>query len=354
MTGAGERRLLLLSMYPLDTGTASGPTVRITHLRDQLARRVRLEVVSGARWSRGWALIGYVAQSRLRGLSGVYVESSTALPGPIDLLVVALARLRRIPVLTYIRDAYQLFPEYYVADSWKRRISRAAFRPSIWLLARASTNVAFPSCGLANAVLRSRVPSPILLPPGSPRVDAPPVDPAARTLLYVGGLAHEAQGGTLLLKAVEIARSAGADIELICVTPSSDVPAGRHPSWLRYVKASGSEILDLLPEVLATVTPRRATPYNHLAVPIKVLEYLGYARPLIVTDCEETAAIVRGAGCGVVVPDTAAGLAAGISEVVSATPNQITDWGEAARRAALANSWDVRADRILELLGVKP
>jgi len=204
VTGLAERRLLLLSMYPLDTGTASGPTVRISHLRDQLALRVRLEVVLGARWSRGWALMGYVAQGRLRGLSGVYVESSTALPGPIDLLVMALARFRRLPVLTYIRNAYQLFPEYYVADSWKRRISRAAFRPSIWLLARASTNV------------------------------------------------------------------------------------------------------------------------------------------------------VRGAECGVVVPDTAEGLAAEIAEVVSATPDRIRAWGEAGRRAAAENSWQVRADRILELLGVRP
>jgi glycosyltransferase involved in cell wall biosynthesis len=73
---------------------------------------------------------------------------------------------------------------------------------------------------------------------------------------------------------------------------------------------------------------------------------------LIVTDVEETAAIVRTADCGVIVPDTAEGLAAGIAEVVSAPAGRIRSWGEAARHAAAANSWEVRADRILELLGV--
>jgi glycosyltransferase involved in cell wall biosynthesis len=104
--------------------------------------------------------------------------------------------------------------------------------------------------------------------------------------------------------------------------------------------------------VLATITPRRKTPYNDLAVPIKVMEYLGYRRPLIVTDTTETAEVVRGAGCGVVVPDTVQGLADGIAAVAEAPADQLLRWGEAARTAAVANSWDVRATRILELLGV--
>jgi glycosyltransferase involved in cell wall biosynthesis len=104
--------------------------------------------------------------------------------------------------------------------------------------------------------------------------------------------------------------------------------------------------------VLASITPRRRTPYNDLAVPIKVLEYLGYARPLIATDTTETAAIVRAAGCGIVVPDSAEGLADGITAVVSADPEQIRRWGAAARQAAVDNSWDARARRVLALLGL--
>src|SRR5205807_2560270 len=57
---AGQRRetgprLLLISMYPLDRGLW-GPTVRITHLRDELARMVRLDVIDGYRGARRLAV----------------------------------------------------------------------------------------------------------------------------------------------------------------------------------------------------------------------------------------------------------------------------------------------------------
>jgi glycosyltransferase involved in cell wall biosynthesis len=118
------------------------------------------------------------------------------------------------------------------------------------------------------------------------------------------------------------------------------------------VQGGDAEIIAVLPRVLATVTPRLRTPYNDLAVPIKVMEYLGYARPIVATDTIETAAIIRGADCGIVVPDTAQGLADGIVTLASAPAAQVVRWGEAARHAAAANSWDSRAGAILDLLGI--
>ena len=139
-----------------------------------------------------------------------------------------------------------------------------------------------------------------------------------------------------------------------CALPiSGDEASEPDAEWLELRRAEGAEIDRLLPDVLASITPRRRTPYNDLAVPIKVLEYLGYARPLIVTDTTETAEIVRSAGCGVVVSDSAEGLADGITTVVTADPEQIRQWGAAARRAAADSSWDSRARSILGLLGLE-
>ena len=346
-------RLLLLSMYPLDRGLW-GATTRITQLRDALARRVALDVISGTRPGRAAGLARYLAGGRLRGVAAIYVENATTLPGPVDLAFLVVARARRIPILTYVRDAQQLFPEYYALNSLKRRMSRALFLPATRALMCLSTTVAFPSRGLAVAVLGDgqRAKTAHLLPPGSRLADAGPVNPGARALLFVGGLRYPAHGGSILLEAMELAHARSSDLELICVSRPGEEPAGPRPEWLRLVRAEGREIDALLPEVLATITPRRKTPYNDLAVPIKVMEYLGYRRPLIVTDTTETAGIVRGAGCGVVVPDTAQGLADGIAAVSDAPADQLQRWGEAARTAAVANSWDARAARILELLGV--
>jgi glycosyltransferase involved in cell wall biosynthesis len=344
--------VLLLAMYRLDQGE-TGPIVRIGQVREALSRRVSLDLISGARSGRAWAMLGYALSGRLRRLAGIYVESSTSLPGPVDLLFLALARALGISVVTYVRDAYQLFPEYYPASSARRHISRAAFRPVIRSLARLSSTVAFPSRGLATAVLgATRGGTAALLPPGArlPKVAA--LDPAARAILYVGSLAHQANGGDLLVEAVSRAREQGDDLRLICVAPLGQAPSEPHSDWLEIVRGGEREIIALLPRVLATITPRRKTPYNDLAVPIKVMEYLGYGRPLIVTDTTESAEIVRGAGCGVVVPDTVEGLADGITAVAGAPAEQLSAWGEAARAAAAANSWDARAARILELLGV--
>jgi glycosyltransferase involved in cell wall biosynthesis len=351
--GDARPRVLLLAMYRLDDGR-SGPTVRIGQLRESLARRVSLDLIPGTRAARSWRMLTYAAKGRLRRLDGIYVESSSSLPGPIDLLFLALARSVGVRVVTYIRDAYQLFPEYYPLTSPRRRISRVAFLPVFRTLARLSSVVAFPSRGLARAVLgnRERAESAPLLPPGARLREVPALDPDARGFLYVGSLAHDASGGDLLVEAVRRARERGHGLRLICIAPPGhDLPEPR-PAWAEIVRGSDPEIVGLLPRVLATVIPRRRTPYNDLAVPIKVFEYLGYARPLVVTDTTETAAIVRAAGCGVVVPDTADGLAEGIMAVAEARPEQLVLWSEAAKRAAEANSWDSRAAEILKLLGV--
>ena len=348
-------RVLLLAMYRLGADQ-SGPMVRIGAVRDGLLERVALDLISGTRAERTWALLRYALRGRLHRLGGIYVESSSSLPGPGDLLFLALARAVGVRVVTYVRDAYQLFPEYYPITSWRRRFSRAAFLPAFRTLARLSNVVAVPSRGLARAVLgdTERARSAALLPPGARLLEVPPLDPAARELLYVGSVVHGASGGDLLLDAMELARGRGHDLRLICVAPPGQAPREPHPEWLEVVRGGDAEIVRLLPRVLATVTPRLRTPYNDLAVPIKVLEYLSYGRPLVVTDATETAAIVERAGCGVIVPGTAQGLADGIVAVAEAPSDQVTRWGAAARRAAQEQSWDHRVQQILDLLEVTP
>lgn len=345
MTGR-RPRILLVAMYPLDRGLW-GATTRITQLRDALARIADLDVVSGTRLPRARQLA-----RRIRGLhrlDGVYVESSSTLPGPADLAFMALARARGVPVLTYVRDAQQLFAEYAGEATLKRRVSRRAFLPAVRALMAASTHVAFPSRGLARAIHGDDREA-LLLPPGARLGREVPSGPDARALLFVGPMNRPAHGAELLVAAIELARERGAEVELICISRAGEELPGPAPAWLHRERADGPEIDRFLPRVMATITPRRKTPYNDLAVPIKVLEYLGYGRPLIVTDTEETAAIVRAAECGVVVPDSVEGLAGGILTVAEASPEQRAAWGAAARAAAERNSWDERARQIIHIL----
>jgi hypothetical protein len=333
-------------MYPLDRGMW-GATTRITQLRDALARIADLDVVSGSRSTRAAQLARRIRS--LRRLDGIYVENSTTLPGPADLAYLGLARARHVPILTYVRDAQQLFSEYDSASTVKQRLSRRAFMPALRLLMRLSTRVAFPSRGLALAINGDDREA-FLLPPGARLAADVAPEAGARALLFVGPMNRPAHGADLLVAAVGEARRRGAEVDVISISREGQEWPGDAPAWLRRERADGPEIDRFLPQVMATITPRRKTPYNDLAVPIKVLEYLGYGRPLIATDTEETTAIISEAGCGVIVPDTVEGLASGILAVANASAEQRAAWGAAARRAAERNSWDERARRVIELL----
>ena len=343
-----QRRLLLLSMYPLDRGVW-GPISRITHIRDELARLADLDVISGERAARRGRLVGYAFSGRLRGLDGVYVENSSTLPSETDLAFLALARALGIPVLTYVRDAQYLFSEYYAATSLKRRLARALFRPAIAALRAVSTRTAYPSRGLAAAV-GDRSPDPLLLPPGSPPPVEVPADPDARSLLFVGPMRFPAHGLELLVGAVERVRAGGYDVRVICVSRPGEEPPEPRPAWMRIERADGAEIHDLLPEVVATIQPRRCTPYNQIAVPIKVMEYLSYGRPLLVTECAEQAAIVNRAGAGIVMGDDTDAVADAIRHLLAASSEQRRAWSVAAHDAARAASWEHRAQQIVDLL----
>ena len=336
-------------MYPLDRGMW-GATVRISHLRDELARLTELDVVAGYRGARRWALLRYAFRGRMRGLVGIYVENSTTLPSETDIAFLALAKALGIPVLVYVRDAQYLFAEYYAARSPKRWLARAAFMPAIRLLRAVASRVAYPSSGLA-AATGDRAAHPLLLPPGAPRPIEIPRSDGARTLLFVGGMRYPVHGYDLLVDAVEQVRSGGDEVDVVCVARPGEEPPEPRPPWLQVVHGAADEIRALLPATIATIQPRRRSPYNDLAVPIKVMEYLAYGRPLIVTDCTEQARIVNDAGAGVVVRDEAEHLADGIRRVVRATPVELDGWSANAHAAAAANGWDERARRVVDILG---
>lgn len=336
-------------MYPLDRGTW-GPTVRIGHLRDELERLVDLDLVAGYRGPRRLALARYAASGRLRGLDGVYVESSSFLPAEADVAFLGLARALGVPVLTYVRDAYQLFPEAYPRDSLRRRIGAAAFRPALRALRVASSRMAFPSAGLAEAVLGLRAGTAALLPPGSPPPVSVPRLPSANRFLFVGDARLPAHGADRLIQAVAQARERSAAVELSIVSRSGQEPPGPRPDWLRLERAEGDEIHALLPDVIATVIPRPRSAYNDLALPIKLFDYLSYGRPLVVTDCLEQARVVRDADAGVVTDDSVAGLAAGLERVAAADADETARWSANATAAARAASWAGRASEIVELL----
>jgi glycosyltransferase involved in cell wall biosynthesis len=347
---ARRPRVLLLSMYALDE-VASGPTVRITHLRDELGKAPMTSRARDDLEIDELAELRAVASRRAGRLDGVYVESSSFLPAESDLAFLGLLRATGVPIVAYVRDAYQLFPEYYAVDSLRRWVSRRAFLPAVRALAAVSSSVAVPTDGLGRAILG---PSGrwVLLPPGAPApVDVPLAD-GANQLLFVGDARWDAQGGGRLVEAVSAARATGVDVGLTIVARPGQEPAGTPPDWLRVVRASGGEIHALLPSVVATVVPRPRTAYNDLALPIKLFDYLSYGRPILATPCLEQADLVVRTRAGLVVPEEPGAMGSAFAAFLARPVGERQAMGRRAHEAARNASWGHRARRILELLGL--
>lgn len=337
-------------MYDLSE-RQSGPTVRIGHIRRALEQYAEVELIAGARADRRIATWRYLRSGRMRAVSGLYVESSTALPSETDLALLLVARALGTRVITYVRDAYQLFPDWHRADSPKRWLSARLFRPAMTALASASSTLAFPTRGLADAVVGRDRPA-LLLPPGSPAPFNVPRRASARNLLFVGDMRNAPQGGQLLLEALGKARDGGADLGLIAVVRPGGEPLVPVPSWVRIERAGSEKIPRLLPDVLATVIPRPPGAYADLALPIKLMEYLSYGRPILVTNRTETAHVIRESGAGLVAMDGVTGLADGISAIAAAPASQIDAWSAAAALAATQHGWEHQAATIMAELGL--
>ncbi len=336
-------------MYPLGEAR-SGPVVRITRFAEALRRHADLDVIEGSRAQRRIRTLRFLVGGRLARVDAIYVETSNALPAETDILLMSLAKLLRRPVATYFRDAYRLFPDNYALNTIRRRLSRGIYPLAVLGLRSSSTRIAFPSEGLARAM---GVQQPWLLPPGAPEPFGIPPRPGARSLLYVGKFDPPRHGGATLLRAVALARERGADVDLISVTPAGAEPQEPWPAWLRIERATSQEISRLLPDVLATMVTLAPGLYNDLAVPIRLMEYLAYGRPIIATPRTETARIVRRFGAGLVVDDGEEGLADGICRLWGADADERSAWSSGAESAARANSWDQRARDLLAIL-VRP
>ena len=338
-------------MYPLDRGLW-GPTVRITHLRDELARLVELDRRRRlpARPARGAGRATH-SPAACAGSTASMSRARRFLPSETDIAFLALARALRVPVLTYVRDAYQLFAEYGAGRTLRgrRRCGRLQAddpRPAR-RLEPPGISIGRPRGGGPRQWGRCRSAA-----AWGATAGRGPAFSEANRLLFVGDARLPAHGADRLIAAVALARQAGSPVELTIVCRPGQEPPPPHPDWLRLERAEGTAIPGLLGDVVATVIPRPRGRYNDLALPIKLFDYLSYGRPLLVTDCTEQARVVTTADAGIVTADDPASLADAITRMLSAPPDVAERWSANAMAAARAASWEDRARQIIRVLGL--
>ncbi len=151
-----------------------------------------------------------------------------------------------------------------------------------------------------------------LLPPGCDTILAVPCKGGGKPCaLYVGGVG-EMYGTSVMLDAFHnINKSVETvQLKLICRENEWD---GLDESYRSLEKSGWLEVLHISGDALAqqyaaadfAVHPLKKTEYNDTAMPVKIMEYLAYGKPMVVTNCMEMGRFVTQNHIGIVADSTA-------------------------------------------------
>ncbi len=165
-------------------------------------------------------------------------------------------------------------------------------------------------------------------PPAARFTDAG--EPEGPVVLYVGGLGP-LRGLPLMLEAFPRVGVPGARLILAGPGDPGPLPAGvEHLGPVDH-----SEVPALLERAAIAWIPLRRHGNYDRAVPTKLVEAMGMGRPVVASDLPRMAAIVRGTGCGIVVPADDPDAHAAAIRALLTDPARARKMGAAGRRAFL-------------------
>ena len=347
-----EKAVLFFGMYPLDRLDYACP-VRISNLYQNLRSMTPTILITGTRGGRRWPILRLLFTGQLGKVRCVYVESATSTATETDLLLLLVCKLLRIPIVIYIRDAYQFFPDIYDRSPLRVRILDWLWRRSIQFYILFAGILLFPSEGLAQQFKFSNRHD--LLPPaGSASVLSETLDVSKKVVLYVGPTIST-EGADLLVEAMKLVTAKHHGAKCLIVTnegESQDFRARwKGEPWLTFTSGTFNDLPNIMRDVYLTVVPRRRDAYNDFALPVKLFDYMSFGKPVVVTNCGEMAKVVRDSKSGLVVDDTAEDIARGIMELFD-NPDLAKELGANGHKTIRdEHSWKHRAEELLSIIG---
>lgn len=341
--------VLLYGMYDL-ARMDRAPEVRIEMMTRALSARTHTERIVGGRLGRSVAGLRWLIGGGPRRVGAVYVESATTSAMPTDLAFLLLMRMLGRPVGVYFRDAYQLYRDVDPRTKRRQVATDWLWRLSTPLLKRVATVRYAPSPGLAKAL---RISDGVMLPPGTDPT-MPELGPGEPDVVAAIAQVSAGSGLDTLIEAMALVRERRPAARLRVLARSADRgKGGSLPEWVEVIQARRDSMADLLRPSRVCVLPLPINRYTDLAVAVRLLDLLGFGKPIVATDTTETRAIIAASQAGIVTQDTPAGLAQGMLAVLD-------DDGLARSLAANARSyarssgatWDARALTVLQTLGL--
>lgn len=351
---SSPHRIIFLTMYAMDR-IDSGPTVRAHNIHRAFTQFVEVDFIFGERRERRQRIRQYLNSRGVKGAAGLYVETSTSWCTIEDLQLMAACRGADVPIITWIPDAHPLYPKETKVEAGvpfhKRWGSSLLWRLSMWGYFRTSDAIAFQSESFANLFRLPPGVRRLVLLSGANHVVTFPLTAEAATLLYAGNGRPPRYGIDILLDGADLARQDIPQLRVTLICPSKDSPSPsqlRSRPWVALKHLETHEIPYEMPETRAVVIPFREVPYHQLLLPTKLMDYLSYGRPMLVTRCREIARFVEENQLGFVVDDNPESMAEGIRRLFIADLGELERMGQNALRAVREkHSWQHRALQIL-------
>lgn len=335
-------RVLFLGQYPLDT-LNTAPKIRTYYLWQALAAKADVTFITGTRASRRLPLLQLIRQGRWKEFDCVYLEAATSTSMEIDLFLLFLLKWAGIPVGIFIRDAYPIFG-FSRLNSLKQWLLYWGWFISQWCYRKCASVLFFPSQSLAAYFSCSRQE---ILPPAA-RLGhfIQSTRQPLRYVLYAGVLNPE-NGWPLLQQAMEKVYATDQHIRLLLLTASALENAD---PWVELRTGILEDLHADLPEIACAIVPRPLTVYNHLAMPVKLMDYLSLGLPVVVTACREMSDFVKREGVGLVCSNQPEDMA---EKILQLFQNEVLrhDLQQHVQEAVLQrHNWSLRAEQILNSL----
>lgn len=277
-----------------------------------------------------------------------------------DVRLIKLLHKKKIPTAIFYRDAYWKYPEYAQEKKqstieWIKHSIIRGMQIYQWNIFRKNIDIIyFPSVTMAKEFdcLHKDI-----LPPGGFVPEAKEKKELSEPLqfIFVGGAARN-YGTFLTIESFEKLNEDGIKAKLIYVCPEEQwkglgIDGEKYKEWLEVVHTSGDNNLQPYYEradVALLTAPR--TFYRDFAVPIKIFEYMSYLKPILVTNCTETARIVRENQMGWICKDNVASIVESLQYLCSC-PKAIMQIRDQMKEVRDNNLWVSRAKKVITDLG---
>ncbi len=197
--------------------------------------------------------------------------------------------------------------------------------------------------------------SPKILPPGSSQVEMLPKTTEGLCGIYVGGVSSR-YGIYKLLDAFRIVNQdeLRVTLRLVCrenewASVSKDYRSLTDSGWLQVKHADGDALAKEYSDADFALCTLEKDYYNDLAIPIKLLEYISYGKPVIGTNCVEIQRFIEENQVGIVADFDAAAIAQAILRLA-----EDVEYRQAMALNCLAvrekNTWTARVEQVVREL----